>query len=96
VETSTPCTPPRPAVAAPCRSRRVFDIRLDRRMRAARVRVGGRPATVRRAAGGRLRARIDLRGRRAGRVTVLIAGVTRSGTRLRQRREYRTCAPGRD
>jgi len=82
-----------------CVSRRVFTIRLRRRgggrLRAARVRVDGRPARVRRARNGRLVARVDLRGRPRGRFTVTATLVTRSGRRVTERRRYRTCRPRR-
>ena len=93
---------PMPTAAAPkvspgearraCTSRRAFTIRLrGRRLASARVTVAGRPVPVRRA-GGRLVARIDLRGRAAGRVTVRVVARTRAGRVVRDRRTYRTCA----
>jgi len=78
-----------------CLSRRAFTIRLRRpdgqRLRAARVRVGGRPVRVVRRRG-RLTARVDLRGRPRGTVTVRATVVTRSGRRATETRRYRTCA----
>jgi hypothetical protein len=74
-----------------CASRRAFTIRLPRRMRHARVLVGGkRIRAVRR--GGRLRARVDLRGLPRKRVVVRIVGRTKSGRVVRQKRVYRPCA----
>jgi hypothetical protein len=72
-----------------CVSRRSFVIHLPRRMRSARVTVGGRRIKVVR--GSRLRARVNLRGRRRGTVVVRIVGRTRSGRRVVQTRRYRTC-----
>jgi hypothetical protein len=60
-------------------------------MRRARVTLNGRRVAVRRR-GGRLRARIDLRGLPRGRTVVRIVGRTKSGRRVRQRRVYRPCA----
>jgi len=83
-------------VAAPgarrtCASRRRFVIRLrgprGERLRSARVTIAGKRVRVLRG----MRARIDLRGRRRGRVTVRIRGVTRSGRRVTATRRYRTC-----
>jgi Tannase-like family of unknown function (DUF6351) len=74
-----------------CASRRAFTIRLPRAMRRARVSYAGRRVrAVRR--GGRLRARIDLRGMPRRRVVVRIVGRTRSGRVVRQKRVYRPCA----
>lgn len=82
------------ASAAPartgCAGRRVT-LRLDRRLRSARVTVAGRPVRVRRR-GGRLVVRADLRGRRARVVRVRIRGTTRSGRRVSQTRRLRVCA----
>lgn len=81
-----------------CRSRRVFSIRLrglpaGTRLRTVVVRVGrGRARTLR---GDRRRVRIDLRGRRAGRVVVTLALRARGGRRFAERRVYRTCVPAR-
>jgi alpha-glucosidase (family GH31 glycosyl hydrolase) len=81
-----------------CVSRRSFTIRLRRpdgaRLRSARVTVDGRPVRVVRR-GGRLAARVDLRGRARGRVVVRATVVTRSGQRSTETRRYRTCAPRR-
>jgi dienelactone hydrolase len=83
-----------PRSSARCSSRRSFLVRLrapkgDRVVRAS-VRVGsGRPRISR----GRsiTRVRVDLRGRRAGRVTVRISVRTRSGRTFTVVRRYRTC-----
>lgn len=74
-----------------CTSRRAFTIRLGRSMRRARVTVAGKRVRVVRR-GGRLRARVDLRGAKAGKVTVRAVGRTRSGRVVRETRVYRTCA----
>ncbi len=75
---------------AACTPRTAVTITLPEAFRRATVRVGGRRFRVRRS-GGRLRARIDLRGRRSGRVTVRIAGRSRSGKSLRRVRVVRVC-----
>ena len=82
-----------------CVSRRSFMIHLPRRMRGrrvtrARVTVAGRRVQVTRR-GGRLRARVNLRGRRSGRYTVRIVAYTRGGKVVRSKRAYRTCAKKR-
>jgi ABC-2 type transport system ATP-binding protein len=82
-----------------CLSRRRFEIRVKRgrgkaRLRSARVFVGGKRVKVRRRAG-RLRAIVDLRGRRKQRVKVRIVARTRSGKTRRDTRVYRTCTPKR-
>ena len=59
-------------------------------MRRATVRYLGKRAAVRRT-GGRLTARIDLRGRPARTVTVKVQGRTRSGRTLKQTRRFKTC-----
>jgi beta-glucosidase len=78
-----------PLDARACTSRRRFAIRLPRGVRRARVTVAGRRVRVVRRRG-RLRATVDLRGRRAGRVVVRISG-RRGGRPARQVRVYRTC-----
>lgn len=88
---------PAPAAApatTPCTSRRRFEIRLDRRLRSARVRLASRPTArhARVVRGTRLRAVIDLRGLRAQRVLVTVTGRTRAGRTLRQHRAFRVCA----
>ena len=84
-----------PRNAKACTSRRVFRIRLPRGMRAARVTVAGKRVRVVRR-GGRLTARVDLRGLSRRRVKVRVAGRTRTGKAIRQTRVYRTCArPGK-
>ena len=78
-----------------CLPRRRFEIRVERgraRLRSAKVWVAGKRVRVRRR-GGRLRAVVDLRGRREQRVKVRIVARTRSGKVLRERRVYRTCTP---
>ena len=80
-----------------CLSRRRFEIRVKRgrgraRLRSAKVWVQGRRVRVRRRAG-RLRAVVDLRGRRKQRVKVRIVARTRAGKVLRDKRVYRTCTP---
>ena len=77
-----------------CLSRRAFTIRLREprgdRLRNARVYVAGKRVKVRRSKG-RLRARVNLRGKRKGTVKVRIVGRTRSGRAIRETRRYRTC-----
>ena len=78
-----------------CLSRRRFEIRVKRgrgkaRLRSAKVTVDGRRVKVRRR-GGRLRAVVDLRGRKKQRVKVRIVARTRGGKILRDTRTYRTC-----
>lgn len=76
-----------------CLSRRVFDIRLrprDARLRGARVTVAGRRVAVRRR-GGRLVARVDLRGRPRQTVVVRVRVFTAGGRTIRETRRYRTC-----
>lgn len=86
-----------PAEREPCRSRRRFTIRLDRRLVTARVSVRSRPKsrTARVRKGRRLTAVVDLRGLSAQRVVVVITGRTRAGTRLRSTRAYRSCGSAR-
>jgi beta-glucosidase len=83
-----------PRNAKACTSRRSFSIRLPRSYRRATVRVGSRRVRTRRR-GGRLTARVDLRGRRPSKVVVRITGRSRAGRIVRQTRVYRTCAPRR-
>jgi ABC-2 type transport system ATP-binding protein len=78
-----------------CLSQRRFEIRVKRgrgkaRLRSAKVWVEGKRVRVRRR-GGRLRAVVDLRGRRKERIKVRIVARTRSGKVLRDKRVYRTC-----
>jgi hypothetical protein len=77
-----------------CASRRHFVIRVHRprfvRLVSATVFLGGRRVAVRR--GGRLTARVDLRGLPPGRFTVTIRARTASGRTLTDRRRYRTCS----
>ena len=65
-----------------------------RRVTSARVTVAGRRVRVTRR-GGRLRARVNLRGRKSGRYTVRIVARTRGGKVVRSKRVYRTCAKKR-
>jgi ABC-2 type transport system ATP-binding protein len=77
-----------------CVSRRRFAIRLrGRRLRSAKVWVAGKRVPVRRRAG-RLRAVVDMRGMPKRRVRVRVVARTNSGRVIRERRTYRTCAPG--
>lgn len=81
--------------APACASVRDFMIRLrgphSERLRSAVVYVNGhRVRTLR--SRGELRARISLRGLRAGRFSLRIVGVTMRGRRVVARRTYRTCA----
>jgi len=74
-----------------CERRRRFTVRLPRRLRRARVKVDGRRVKVVRRKG-RLRARIDLRGKEPGAlVRVKIVGRTRGGKRFVRKRRYRIC-----
>jgi hypothetical protein len=77
-----------------CRSRRNFVIRLDRRLRSARVKAAGRRVRVRRVRG-RLRARVDLRGMTWRTVKVEVVGRTRGGRRIKRTRRYHTCTKKR-
>jgi beta-glucosidase len=81
-----------PRTSASCASRRAFTIRLPKAMRRATVQLGTRRLRVTRR-DGRLTARVDLRGRRPGRVTVKVVGRSRTGKVLRQTRVYRLCTP---
>jgi beta-glucosidase len=75
-----------------CTSRRVVTITLPKALRhAARVTFAGRRASVRRRHG-RLVARVDLRGLKAGRVAVRVRGRSATGRPVRQTRVFRTCA----
>lgn len=90
--TGTPTT----SAAPSCRSRRRFTIRLREprghdRLVSARVTVDGRAVRVRRRSR-RLTARIDLRGRPAGRTVVRVRARTALGRTLRETRRYRRCA----
>ena len=81
-----------------CLSRRSFVIRLHEpergrlRLRGTRVTVAGRRVKVFRKRG-RVRARIDLRGRAPQRVRVKVVARTTRGKVLRDTRVYRTCVP---
>ena len=80
-----------------CTSRRAITITLRRvpkraKLRSVIVSVTGKK-TVR--LKGRRRVRVDLRGARAGRVTVRLVARTAGGKRYVDRRNYRTCVPKR-
>jgi hypothetical protein len=97
--TSVP-TPPKAAdvITLPstraCVSRRSFRIRLRQpkgiKIAKATVRLDGK--LVKTLTGARVTAPVDLRGLPKGRFTVTIAVTTSTGTVLRDRRTYRTCA----
>jgi hypothetical protein len=78
--------------AGRCLSRRSFDIRLrvPYTSRKIAVTVGGRAAKVWHKKG-RIRAKVDLRGRLTSRVTVRISAITPRGYRIAGSRRYRTC-----
>jgi hypothetical protein len=78
------------AVAGVCASARRVTIHLPRGLRRASVRYARRRAAVVRRRG-RLIARIDMRGLRAGTVNVRISGRTRSGRVVHLTRRLRTC-----
>ena len=81
-----------------CLSRRSFVIRLHEpkagrlRLRGTRVTVAGKRVKVFRKRG-RIRARVDLRGRAPQRVRVKVVARTTRGKVLRDTRVYRTCVP---
>jgi ABC-2 type transport system ATP-binding protein len=83
-----------------CLSRRSFVIRLHEprngrlRLRGTRVTVAGKRVKVFRKRG-RIRARVDLRGRAPERVRVKVVARTTRGKVLRDTRVYRTCVPTR-
>ena len=83
-----------------CLSRRSFVIRLHEprqgrlRLRGTRVTVAGRRVKVFRKRG-RIRARVNLRGRAPERVRVKVVARTTRGKVLRDTRVYRTCVPTR-
>jgi len=79
--------------ARACPARRVVVIHLPRTLRRATVTYAGRhPRVVRR--GGRLVARVDLRGLRGRVVTLRISGRTRRGATVHLTRRLRTCRSG--
>jgi hypothetical protein len=91
-----PAVAPTPSTPAPsvCTSRRTFTVHIrptQRRVSSARVTVNGERVAVRRAADGRLTARVDLRGLRKGTYRVRIVAKTSSGRSLRGTRTYKTC-----
>lgn len=90
VTATCPVTAAPPTATPACARRRDHvTLRLDRRLRHARVTANGRRVRVRRRHG-RLVAVIDLRGR-SGVVTVHIRGMTRRGRKISQTRRYRAC-----
>jgi beta-glucosidase len=80
-----------PASTKPCRERRPLTITLSHRIaRAAKVTYAGRRGRVFRR-GGRLRARVDLRRLKAGRLKVRISGRSAAGRRVRHTRVFHIC-----
>jgi hypothetical protein len=77
----------------PCVSRRLFYTALKSRMRSGTATLAGK--RVARITSKTRRVRVDLRGRKAGVYTLRIKGVTRSGRKVTDVRQYRTCAPKR-
>ena len=76
-----------------CVRRCSFVLRLPRRLRTAKVRIDGRRVTVRRH-GRRLRARVNLAGKRQGELAVVrIVGRTRAGERVVRTKRFRACPP---
>ncbi|MCW3040727.1 MAG: lipase [Solirubrobacterales bacterium] len=74
-----------------CSSRRRFVVHVPARFaRGVRVTLGGRVLRLKRT-GGRLTVTVDLRGRRAGSLRLLIRGRTAKGTPVQQARTYRLC-----
>jgi alpha-glucosidase (family GH31 glycosyl hydrolase) len=76
-------------VSSACVSRRTLEIRLPRGARSGRVTVDGKRVRTF-ARGGRLRARIDLRGRAKGASTVRVVARVKGKT-VRQTRTFRRC-----
>jgi hypothetical protein len=74
-------------------SRRLFYTALKSRMRSGTATLAGK--RVARITSKTRRVRVDLRGRKAGVYTLRIKGVTRSGRKVTDVRQYRTCAPKR-
>ena len=85
-----------PASTSRCRNtRRPLTITLPSTIRrAAKVTYAGRRAKLLRR-GGRLRARVDLRGLRTGRVKVRVTGRTAGGRRVRHTRVFHICVKRR-
>jgi beta-glucosidase len=80
-----------PPATRQCRDRRPLTITLSHRIRrAARVSFAGRRGRVFRR-GGRLRARLDLRGLRPGPVKVRVSGRSAAGRLVRHTRVFRIC-----
>lgn len=86
--------PPPAAGAASCTSSRRFTVRAPRGLRGVRVTVDGKAVRVTRR-GGCPTAVVDLRGRRAGTVTVRLRGRDARGRQVTQTRRFRTCAARR-
>jgi triacylglycerol esterase/lipase EstA (alpha/beta hydrolase family) len=87
---TTASCPATPAPAA-CASRRRFTVHVPAILRhRVAVTLNGRALRLRRAKGG-LSVVVDLRGRRAGRVTLRIRGRTASGRAVTRIHRYRTC-----
>lgn len=84
-------TPPGTGAGTRCSARRRLTVRLPARIRrGARVTLNGRVLRLRRTAG-RLSVVVDLRGRRAGRVTLRVRGRSAGGRLVTQTRRYRLC-----
>jgi hypothetical protein len=77
-------------VSAACTSRRTITIRLPRGARSGRVTLDGKPVRVFRR-GGRLRARLDLRGKPKGTSKVRVVARTKGGRVVRQTRAFKRC-----
>jgi hypothetical protein len=67
-------------------------VTLTLRLRSASVTMNGRRLRVRRTRGGKLAVTVDMRGRRAGLVTIRVRGKTLRGRRVRQTRRFMVCA----
>jgi hypothetical protein len=78
------------AVSRACVSRRTITIRLPRGARSGRVTLDGERVRVFRR-GGRLRARLDLRGKPKGASKVRVAARMKGGRVVRQTRTFRRC-----
>jgi hypothetical protein len=86
-------TPGTPEItpATGCVARRIFTVRLDRRLRRATARLAGAPLKVRRSRG-RLVVRVNLSARRAGTYRLKVTGRSAKGKRLRSSRAFKVCA----
>jgi hypothetical protein len=85
--TTASCPAPAPRV---CTSRRRFAVHVPA-LRGVKVTLGGRALRLQRRAG-RLVVIVDLRGRKAGTVSLKVRGRTASGRLVTQTRRYRPCA----